>query len=134
MVPEVLSILGTKTGLYFQSPKKVVPPAKPEPIAINAIGHMLRANNYFGLAPWGANDLRRTCRTFMSDIDGITANAAEAILNHAKEGVEKNYNHHDYQRQIEKGLTLWRDKLVEIVGEPLVPALPDNVFIFREAA
>jgi len=134
LVPEALRILGTKSGLYFESPKKAVPPAKQEPIAINAIGHMLRSNNYFGLAPWGAHDLRRTCRTFMSDIDGITANAAEAILNHAKVGVEKNYNHHDYQRQIEKGLTLWRDKLVEIVGGPLVPAQSDNVITFRKAA
>ena len=134
LVPEALRILGAKTGLYFESPKKVEPPATPEPIAINAIGHMLRNNNYFGLAPWGAHDLRRTCRTFMSDIDGITANAAEAILNHARIGVTANYDHHDYQRQIEKGLTLWRDKLVEIVGGPLVPALPDNVVLFRKAA
>ena len=63
----------------------------------------------------------------MSDIDGITTNAAEAILNHAKEGTMKNYDQHKYQRQIENALTLWRNKLVEIVGEPLVPALPDNV-------
>jgi hypothetical protein len=70
----------------------------------------------------------------MSDIDGITANAAEAILNHARIGVAANYDHHDYHRQIEKGLTLWRDKLVEIVGGPLVPALPDNVVMFRKAA
>ena len=66
----------------------------------------------------------------MSDIDGITTNAAEAILNRAKEGTKKIYDHHKYQRQIENALTLWRDKLVEIIGEPLVPATSDNVSAF----
>lgn len=135
MVPEALRIVGTKTGYCFAIPLKKDPKAEREPIAINALGHMLRANNYFDMPPWGAHDLRRTCRTFMSDIDGITTNAAEAILNHAKEGTKKNYDHHKYQRQIENALTLWRDKLVEIVGEPLVPAMPDNVIsITRKAA
>ena len=127
MVPEALRILGTKTGIYFESPLIPEPPQERQPIAINALGHMIRANNYFGLPPWGAHDLRRTCRTFLSDIDGITANAAEATLNHAKEGTKKNYDHHDYRRQIENALTLWRDKLVEIVGESLIPTLSDNV-------
>lgn len=134
LVPEALQIIGTKKGYCFAVPIKKDPEAKRQPIAINALGHMLRSNNYFGLPPWGAHDLRRTCRTFMSDIDGITTNAAEAILNHAKEGTKKNYDHHKYQRQIENALTLWRDKLVEIVGESLVPALADNVIMFRKAA
>lgn len=141
LVPEALQIIGNKTGYYFAVPvkeetkkdKQAVEEKKP--IAINALGHMLRANNYFGLPQWGAHDLRRTCRTFMSDIDGITTNAAEAILNHAKEGTKKNYDHHKYQRQIENALTLWRDKLVEINGEPLVSAISDNVIsITRKAA
>jgi len=71
----------------------------------------------------------------MSDIDGITANAAEAILNHAREGTKKNYDQHRYQRQIETALTLWRDKLVEIIGGSLVPDLPANVIpITRKTA
>jgi len=71
----------------------------------------------------------------MSDIDGITANAAEAILNHAREGTKRNYDHHRYQRQIENALTLWRDKLVEIIGGPLVPEMPAKVIpITRKTA
>ncbi|MDD2230198.1 MAG: site-specific integrase [Candidatus Cloacimonetes bacterium] len=132
LVPEVLRIIGSKKGYYFAMPIKEeqTPESKPDkskPIAINAIGHMLRANNYFGLSPWGAHDLRRTCRTYLSDIDGITANAAESVLNHARVGVTANYDHHDYQRQIEKALILWRDKLADIIGEPLTPSTPDNV-------
>ena len=134
LVPEALCILGKRKGYYFESPVINDPPEDKQPIAINALGHMIRANNYFGLAPWGAHDLRRTCRTFMSDIDGITSNAAEAILNHAKEGAKKNYDQHKYQRQIENALTLWRDKLVEIVGQSLVPPLPDNVIEFNRKA
>jgi integrase len=121
LVPESLQIVGTKSGLIFESP------LENQPIAINALAHMIRKNDYFGLPPWGAHDLRRTCRTFMSDIDGITTNAAEAVLNHAKEGTARNYDQHKYRRQIESALTLWRDKLVEIIGGPLVPELPGNV-------
>ena len=132
LVPEALRIIGNKKGYCFAIPLKKDPAADRQPIAINALGHMLRSNNYFGLSPWGAHDLRRTCRTFMSDIDGITTNAAEAILNHAKEGTKKNYDHHKYQRQIENALTLWRDKLVEIIGEPLTSALPNNVTSINE--
>lgn len=139
LVPEALKIIGNKTGYYFAMPVKEETKAdktpadskavtkEKKPIAINALGHMLRANNYFGLPPWGAHDLRRTVRTFMSDIDGITTNAAEAILNHAKEGTKKNYDHHKYQRQIENALTLWRDKLVAIVGEPLSKSLSGKI-------
>lgn len=133
LVAESLQIIGTKKGLIFEPRAKTRYglPVKPIPISTNAIGHMLRNNDYFGLPPFGAHDLRRTCRTFMSDIDGITSNAAEAILNHAKEGTKRNYDHHKYQRQIENALTLWRDKLVEIIGGPLVPELPDNVIQMR---
>lgn len=70
----------------------------------------------------------------MPDIDGISASAAEAILNHAMEGTKRNYDHHRYQRQIETALTLWRDKLVEIIGGPLVPGLPDNVIPIQRKA
>ena len=137
LVPEALDLIGTKKGYIFGSPVKSRggAPVEPRPISVNALGHMVYVNDYLGLPPWGAHDLRRTCRTFMSDIDGITANAAEAILNHAREGTKKNYDHHRYQRQIETALTLWRDKLVEVIGAPLVPDLPDNVIpIGRRAA
>ena len=134
LVPEALALIGGKSGYIFGSPMRVRAGAAvaEKPISINALGHMIAENNkYFGLSPWGAHDLRRTCRTYMSDIDGITSNAAEAILNHAKEGTKRNYDHHKYQRQIENALTLWRDKLVEIIGGPLVPELPDNVIPMR---
>jgi integrase len=136
LVPEALALIGTKKGLIFESPvkNKAGVPVAPKPITINSLGHMVMVNNYLGLPPWGGHDLRRTCRTYMSDIDGITANAAEAILNHAREGTKKNYDHHRYQRQIETALTLWRDKLVEIIGGPLLPTLPDNVVLLRRKA
>jgi integrase len=137
LVPESLQLIGTKKGFIFESRMKSRggSPPQAKPISANALGHVVFENNYLGLPPWGAHDLRRTCRTFMSDIDGITANAAEAILNHAREGTKKNYDHHKYQRQIESALTLWRDKLVEIIGGPLVPELPTKVIpITRKTA
>lgn len=135
LVPEALRIIGGKKGLIFESPVKTKggKPLPPQPISVNAVGHMLRDNNYLGLPPWGAHDLRRTCRTFMSDIDGITVKAAEAVINHAKEGTKKNYDHHRYLRQIESALTLWRDKLVEMVGGDLVSPLPENVISMESA-
>jgi len=136
LVPEALELIGTKKGFIFESPvkNKAGSPVPPKPITINSLGHMVMVNHYLGLPRWGAHDLRRTCRTFMSDIDGITANAAEAILNHAREGTKKNYDQHRYQRQIETALTFWRDKLVEIIGGPLLPELSDNVIPMRRKA
>lgn len=129
LVPEALELIGSKKGFIFESPVKnrKGTPIAPRPITINALGHFVMVNNYFGMPRWGGHDLRRTCRTYMSDIDGITANAAEAILNHAREGTKKNYDHHRYQRQIQTALTLWRDRLVEIIGSALLSELPDNV-------
>jgi hypothetical protein len=68
----------------------------------------------------------------MSDIDGISTKAAEAVLNHALEGTQKNYDQHKYHRQIENALTLWRDRLEEIIGEPLLRPLPDNVINIKQ--
>ncbi|GFO63659.1 tyrosine-type recombinase/integrase [Geomonas paludis] len=136
LVPEALALIGDKKGYIFESrvKKRGGGAAELRPISTNALGHVVFVNNYLGLPPWGPHDLRRTCRTFMSDIDGISASAAEAILNHAREGTKKNYDHHRYLRQIETALTLWRDKLVEIMGGPLVPELPDNVIPLRRKA
>ncbi|UPU37799.1 integrase arm-type DNA-binding domain-containing protein [Geomonas paludis] len=133
LLPEALALIGGKEGYIFESRVKSRKGAAPKstPISVNALGHTIYVNNYLGLAPWGAHDLRRTCRTFMSDIDGISAKAAEATLNHAKQGVLKNYDQHKYERQIQNALTLWRDKLVEIIGGPLLPELPDNVIPIR---
>ncbi len=133
LVPEALALIGDKKGYIFESrvKKRGGGAVKLMPISTNALGHVVLVNNYLGLPPWGPHDLRRTCRTFMSDIDGISASAAEAILNHAREGTKKNYDHHRYLRQIETALNLWRDKLVEIIGGPLVPELPDNVIPIR---
>lgn len=136
LVPEALALIGDKKGYIFESRVKKRGGGESElrPISTNALGHLVLVNKYLGLPPWGPHDLRRTCRTYMSDIDGISASAAEAILNHAREGTKKNYDHHRYLRQIETALTLWRDKLVEIMGGPLVPELPDNVIPIRRKA
>ncbi len=126
LVPEALALIGTKKGIVFESRNRSSDGSK-DHISINSIGNFIRKNKYFGLAPFGAHDMRRTMRTFMSDIDGISVKASEAVINHALEGTKKNYDLHNYRRQIEKALTLWRDKLVEIIGEPLVKELPSNV-------
>ncbi|MBU5613522.1 tyrosine-type recombinase/integrase [Geomonas azotofigens] len=133
LVPEALALIGDKKGYIFESRVKNRGGGESElrPISTNALGHLVLVNKYLGLPPWGPHDLRRTCRTYMSDIDGISASAAEAILNHAREGTKKNYDHHRYLRQIETALTLWRDKLVEVIGGSLVPGLPDNVIPIR---
>ncbi len=140
LVPEALSLIGSRKGklfVYVPPPRSNKPgqkkPAKPvttenkNPITVGSISLMIRRNNYFGLAPWGAHDLRRTVRTYLADMDGVSANAAEALLNHAQEGVKRNYDHHNYKRQIQNALTLWRDKLMKIIDGPLVPEQPDNV-------
>lgn len=133
LVPEALALIGKKQGHIFgYAGNSSNTSEEQKHITVGAIGKMIRRNSYFGLAPWGAHDLRRTVRTFMEDMDGISVKAAEAVLSHAQVGTERNYNLHDYKRQIENALTLWRDKLIQIIGEPLVKALPENVVSIQQ--
>ena len=72
---------------------------------------------------WTLHDLRRTCRTGLSGLKpAIPLEVKEAVLNHAKEGLVRTYDLHDFADEKRDALQRWADHVRDIVAPP-----PDNV-------
>ena len=84
------------------------------------------------LVPFTLHDLRRTTRTRLSELR-IPADIAEAAIGHAKRGLERVYNQHEFKDEIRTALQAWADRLRSIVGEPAPtpPADVSNVVALR---
>jgi integrase len=84
------------------------------------------------LEPWAPHDLRRTLRSNTFAL-GIRFEVAEAMLNHARKGLERRYDVSDLSAQMAEGWAAWEAKLVAIaraqgVGDVLgLPALSAKV-------
>ena len=61
-------------------------------------------------ARFALHDVRRTARTQFSKLR-ISGEVAEALLAHAKPGLHKVYNLHDFQDEKAEALTLWHARL-----------------------
>jgi integrase len=77
------------------------------------------------LKPWVLHDLRRTCRTKLSEI-GIPPHIAELVLGHVghRSSVDGSvYDRHHYQTEIQDALQKWADALMKILegGPKVVP-------------
>ena len=59
---------------------------------------------------WSAHDLRRTTRSGLSRLR-CPSNIAEAVLGHAKKGVEGTYDLHQYEDECKEWLQVWCDHL-----------------------
>jgi integrase len=66
-----------------------------------------------GIPDFKPYDLRRTVRTHMSDL-GVRDEVGEAVLNHVKTGIKKNYNLYSFWIERKEALTLWSTKLQEL--------------------
>jgi integrase len=73
------------------------------------------------LAPWVNHDIRRTIRTRLSRLP-IAEEVREAVLAHARVGIARVYDAHDYLDEKREALNLWATKLRAIVEPPP----PDN--------
>jgi integrase len=79
------------------------------------------------LAHWTNHDVRRTVRSRMSRLKGISLDAREAVLAHVKPGIQRVYDVYEYFDEKREALELWAAKLHELV-EPR----PDNVVPMRK--
>jgi integrase len=78
---------------------------------------------------WTPHDLRRTCRTRLSEI-GIAQEIAERVIGHAAQGVVGVYDQHKYRHEIRAALEGWERRLLGIIDPPEA-----NILLFaREAA
>jgi integrase len=82
------------------------------------------------IAPWRLHDLRRTMKTIMADKLDVRTEVSEAILNHAKVGMEAVYNGAQYLTQKRRALETWADYLNPIINgdaRKVVPMRPKEV-------
>jgi len=66
--------------------------------------------NRLGVDHFTPHDLRRTAATFMASM-GFMDEIIDAVLNHAKQGVIRTYNRHNYDVQQQQALETWERKL-----------------------
>ena len=67
------------------------------------------------LARWTLHDFRRTVETRMARI-GIVKETRDAVLGHAKPGLQKTYNKHDYELEKQDALLKYADHLMGVVS------------------
>jgi integrase len=76
------------------------------------------------IADWRLHDLRRTMKTVMADKLDVRTEISEALLNHAKVGMEAVYNTSQYLTQKRKALEMWADYLNPIINGGARKVLP----------
>ena len=81
------------------------------------------------LAHWTNHDIRRTVRSRMSRLKGISLDAREAVLAHVKPGIQRVYDVYEYLDEKREALELWAAWLRQIVDPP-----PANVVPIRKDA
>lgn len=68
-----------------------------------------------GLTTFTPHDLRRTAATFMAE-SGELDEVIDAVLNHSKQGIIKVYNLYRYDKEKQKALEAWEQKLLSIIS------------------
>jgi integrase len=104
-------LLGNQVGYAYPSPKE-------GPITERSLPQLItKKMKFYGLDKWTPHDLRRTARTLMARL-GIREEDAEAVLNHAKKGMVKVYNLHQYDNEKKAALIKLEKELIRIIGKP----------------
>ncbi|WP_412063750.1 tyrosine-type recombinase/integrase [Rhizobium sp. SYY.PMSO] len=80
------------------------------------------ANPNAVLPDWVFHDIRRTVRTRLSGLR-INSEIAEMVIGHGKTGIERVYNHHEYESEMREALERWAAALRRIVA----PEPPENI-------
>jgi integrase len=88
----------------------------------------LMAAEVGALPPWRVHDIRRTVRTQLASLR-VSDLVAETILGHAKRGLQRVYDQHQYLPEMREALELWAARLRDIVRPP-----PVNVVELRAKA
>lgn len=82
-------------------------PGGKKPLASRVLGAAIHRNHEkFGLPPFTAHDLRRTCATHLAQF-GVPRFIIGRILNHAESGVTRVYDRYQYFREMKTALDRW---------------------------
>jgi integrase len=77
-------------------------------------GPKAELNKRCGINDWRIHDLRRSADTIMCDKLGVMPHVTEALLNHAKGGVEGIYNRARYLKECRRALIKWSRHIAKI--------------------
>jgi integrase len=77
------------------------------------------------LPPFTNHDIRRTVRSRLSRIRGISLEAKESMLAHVRPNIQRVYDTYEYFDEKREAMELWAARLREIAAPP-----PDNVIKF----
>lgn len=110
---EFLKQLKMVTGKYPFPSQKTGKPIKQKTITEQA-WHLRKTNRMVDIDHWTPHDLRRTVRTGLSRL-GCPNEVAEAILGHARSGIEGTYNLHSYEKECKEWLQKWADYMDELI-------------------
>lgn len=80
-----------------------------------ALAVMREAEPQAVLAHYRTHDLRATCQTRLADL-GINREARDAVMGHAKRGLQKTYNKHDYADEKREALATYAAHIMGVVG------------------
>ena len=79
-------------------------------------GFKKRLDKLAPTAPWSFHDLRATCESRMAAL-GIVQEHRDAVLGHARPGLQKIYNKFDYSDEKVEALRAYAAHLMEVVGQ-----------------
>jgi integrase len=104
---DFLKQLKLVTGKYLFPSIKTALPIQQKSLTEQA-WHMRRDERMIDIDHWVPHDLRRTVRTGLSRL-GCPSEVAEAILGHARSGIEGTYDLHKYESECKVWLQKWSD-------------------------
>jgi hypothetical protein len=68
------------------------------------------------LAKYRIHDFRVTCESRLADL-GFNQDVRDAVLGHAKVGLQRTYNKHDYADEKRQALEAYAQHVMGVVGE-----------------
>ncbi len=103
------------TGPYLFPSIKTHKPIQQKQLSEQA-WRMRQSGRMLELEHWTPHDIRRTVRTGLSRIQ-CPSEVAEAILGHARSGIEGTYDLHRYEAECREWLQRWADHLDALLAE-----------------
>src|SRR4029079_6664122 len=68
------------------------------------------------LRPYRVHDFRVTCETRLAHL-GFNQEVRDAVLGHAKPGLQRTYNKHDYLEEKRQALQAYAEPLLVVLGQ-----------------
>lgn len=109
---EFLEQLKLVTGQHLFASQKTRMPIQQKSISEQA-WRLRETGRMLSIEHWTAHDLRRTVRTGLSRL-GCPNEVAEAVLGHARSGIEGTYDLHGYEVECRQWLQKWADYLDDL--------------------